>query len=198
MTTKIKCFEVPDPTVRCFDTGPDGNDGSGIFELNDNEKAFFDSIAQEQIDIAGTVADFFSQQVEQSTRDPLYDEPTERVWSQPYRIKVWVAWPQSAPVVGEHGFKFEFTGQAWIPRKTLEDANAPAPFEGDVLRFWKLPFFDDFGVARDKRLTNKGWFFDVTNSDPDGHINDTATFVGFKLDLKRRSEFGAERRILPP
>jgi hypothetical protein len=167
------------------------------FELADSEKFLFSHFADEHIQIIGTECDFFSQRVEKGTRDPLYDEPTERSFTKPFKIKAWVSWPSSTPVLGEEGFRFAFQTQGWIPRQQLEKQGAPAPFEGDVLRFWNIPYFNEFSVARDK-IKNKGMFFVITNSDSDGHVNDAATFTGFRIDMKRRSEFGEERRIVPP
>jgi hypothetical protein len=166
-------------------------DGSGELHL-------FDSVAQEHTEMAGTEIDFYALDVEKSTRDPLYDEPVTRVWRGPFRMKAWVAWAESIPVVGESGFRFNFLSSCWIPRSSLEEKRAPAPFEGDVIRFWPSPFFDKLAVARRYATSKDGYFFDITNSDDDGHVFDQAEFVGFKCDLKRRSEFGAERRILPP
>ena len=206
---KLKPLEMPGSTVRrgekLLRPIPHGlltmNTGSleNPFSLQDTEHFLFNFWAQEQVQIAGTVCEFFSQKVEKSTRDPLYDEPAKRVWSKAYRLKAWVSWASSSPVVGQEGFRLAFQTQAWIPLLELERVGAPAPFEGDVLRFWgDQPFFDETAAAGAKNIPKAGYYFDIVNADNDGHINDSPSFVGFRLDMKRRSEFGAERRISPP
>ena len=167
------------------------------FELSDTEKFLFSHFADEHIRIIGTSCDYFAQQISKATRDPLYDEPTERSWTKPFRIKAWVSWPSTTPVLGEEGFRFALQTQAWIPRAELERHDVPAPFEGDILRFWNTPFFNAVGTAGES-VKGGGLFFAVVNADSDGHINDTASFTGFRVDMKRRTEFGEERRILPP
>lgn len=170
-------------------------EGESAFTLSDSEKELFDLFAKEQVDIIGTPLDYFSQQLEQSSRDPLYDEPTQRSWAGPFKMKAWVSWASSIPVTSEEGFRFQFLAQVWVPRAEVERVGMPAPFEGDVLRFWNIPFFNDI---TDEGVAGSGYFFDVINADNDGHINDTSTFVGFRLDVKRRTEFTPERRISPP
>ena len=167
------------------------------FDIGDTERFLFSHFAHEQIQISGTPCDLFSQKIDKATRDPLYDEPTERVWSKAFKIKCWVSWASSTPVTGEEGFRLAFRTQCWIPRAEIERAGCPAPVEGDIIRFWNIPFFNETAVAGEQ-IKNAGYFFDIINADNDGHINDTASFTGFRCDLVRRSEFGAERRILPP
>ena len=167
------------------------------FRRDDNEQWLLSMYAQQQIQILGADVDFYSQCIEQSTRDPVYDEPTERVFRGPFKVRAWVSWASSSPVVGEDGIRVAFKTQCWIPRLELERVGAPAPFEGDIIRFWDTPFFNSASTAGSGD-TNSGYFFDITNADNDGHINDSPSFTGFKLDLARSTEFGAERRILPP
>lgn len=162
-----------------------------------NERFMFQHWAAEKVRGFGAELDFFHQEVDESIGDPLYGEPSDRVWSRPYKLMAWVSWASSAPVTGEEGFRLNFRGRAWIPMLELERMGAPAPFEGDVVRFWNLPFLNESGVAG-ADVPNGGYFFDITNADNDGHINDSPYFTGIVCDLVRRSEFGAERRILPP
>lgn len=166
------------------------------FSISDTERALFMHFADEHVQMISTECDFFSQQISKSVRDPLYDEPLERSFTKPFRLKAWVSWPSSTPVTGEEGFRFAFQSQAWIPVAQLEKLGAPTPFEGDILRFWNLPYWNEIAAANEK-IKGAGMFFDITNADSDGHINDQATFTGFRVDLKRRTEFGAERRIVP-
>ena len=166
------------------------------FAISDTERALFVHFADEHTQMIATDCDFFSQQVDKSTRDPLYDEPLERSFTKPFSIRAWFSWPSSTPVTGEEGFRFAFQSQAWIPILQLENVGAPTPFEGDILRVWNVPYWNELGAAGEK-IKGAGMFFDITNADTDGHINDQATFTGFRVDLKRRTEFGAERRLVP-
>ena len=162
--------------------------------LPDCEHDLFDSIAQEHVNIAGTDIDYFSHAVGKSTRDPLYDEPIKRVFEGPFRIKAYVAWPDTTPEVRMEGWRTVVNAEAWISRKEIEDGHCPTPSETDVLRIWNIPFYTDWSVDGDA-VPNAGYFFDVLNVNDDGHLFDSAQFVGFRLTLKRRTEFTPERRI---
>lgn len=172
--------------------------GESPFILGDSEKFLFHLWAKEQVDIVGTEADFFSQDVKGSKRDALYDEPTDRKWSRPYRIKLWFSWPVSSPVSGEEGFSKDFKSQVWVPVTTLVEAQAPEPKEGDVFHLWDFPFYNLDAAPDQEGIPNVGLYFDVKNVNNDGYINDSPSFVGFRCDLSRRTKFSAERRILPP
>jgi len=194
--------ECKDCKVEPFQV-PDGCDVVPACELRftDGERLLFDSVAEETTNIPGVEVEFYSQQVGRATRDPLYDEPIERVWKGPYKITVYVAWPTQTPEAREEGLLKSFDGTAWGPRITFEKANAPYPKEGDVIRFWKLPYFDKVSVLddiHDHNTPRAGLYFDVTMADDDGHLFDTEAFVGFKMTLRRSTEFTAERRITPP
>jgi hypothetical protein len=163
-----------------------------LSDIADKEKDMFDSFSQEQVKIAGTTMDLYKLNLDRSKRDPLYDEPIERVYDGPYRMKCVMDYPASIPSTGEEGFRIEWPASVWIPRKELEDADAPTPFEGDVIRVWDTPFYRSFKVPA------SGFYFDVINVDTDGHLHDTPTFVGFRVTLKRRTEMAPERKIFSP
>jgi len=190
-TRLIKPFAPISPKVAPLRPGEDA------FRLADGEIQLFDGFAQEVNGIAGIDIEFFSLSLKKSKRDPLYDEPTERVWSKPYKFRAWIAAPSQTPVVGEEGFRVHFDASAWLARKDLEDVQAPNPNEGDVIHFWNTPFFNNQAGAKET-VPKAGFYFDVIQVTPDGHLHDTPSFVGFRCLLKRRSEFGAERKISPP
>lgn len=162
--------------------------------LPDCEHDLFSSIAQEHVNIAGTDVDYFHHNVDRATRDPLYDEPLKRVYDGPFRIKAFVAWPDTSPEVRMEGWRTVVNAEAWIARKELEDQHCPAPSETDVLRLWNIPFYADWATDGDNP-PNAGYFFDVLNVNDDGHLFDSSQFMGFRLTLKRRTEFTPERRI---
>lgn len=159
--------------------------------LNDCEAKFFDKIAAELNELAGTEVNLYAMNAKTGKVDPLYGEHTERVPNGPYRVMAVVEWPQVSIRPGEPGFGLEFDSIAYIARSALETAGAPYPSAGDILEMWRTPFHDAYSRG-------KGMFFDILKSENDGHVNDTPTFVQFKLTLKRRTQFGAERRITPP
>jgi hypothetical protein len=167
-----------------------GSTPSGQF-LDDSESDFFDGITSELNQLAGSEINYYGQNLPKSTIDPLYGEPTERKIDGPWRVHAWVKWPTVSPSSEEQGFSFQFDGECTIARAELERVGAPPPFEGDIIEMWRTPFHDADSLG-------KGLFFDVVKVTNDGHINDTPSFVQFRLTLKRRTQFGAERKVSPP
>lgn len=169
------------------------------FSFSEQESCVFDSIAQEHTEATGTTMYFWHQNLEASIRDPLYDEPIERAWKGPYKIKGYVEYMEGQPQMQEQGMTVRWQGNLYIARATLEDAGAPAPLEGDVFKFWDDKFFKEHSVNSDEDALagtpSPGYYFDVINSDDTGHIFDEAHFTGFKLTVMRRTEFTAERRL---
>jgi hypothetical protein len=170
---------------------------AGEFSLDGAELHLFDSYAQEHTGTASTPIDYYVQDVDGSPRDPLYDEPTERLWKGPYALKGYAEFPNLTAEAREEGLKKDWEATVWIARKEFEDKHAPYPKEGDVIRFWKIPFFDADANLHEK-VPGGGWYFDVVLTDDDGHLFDGPEFVNFKLTVKRATEFAAERRVSPP
>lgn len=165
---------------------------TGKMSLGSNDLDLFDSIAAEQVDIAGTEIDMWHLNTDKSEIDPLYDEFIERIYDGPYTFKGFVTFPDSITSAGEEGFQVEWNCQLWVARKTLEDAAAPTPVEGNICRFWNIPFFEDY------KTSGKGYFFDLINVSDSGHVHDSPAFTGFQCILKRRSAHNPERKIFPP
>lgn len=164
------------------------------FTLCDGERFLFDCWAQEHNRIGGTQIEFWSLNIEKSKRDPLYDEPVERVWDGPFRLIGYLEYPDKVPEAREEGLRSSWASSIWIARKEFEDAHAPAPVAGDVIRVWNTPFHQSVGVDAED-VPGRGFYFDVTDADDDGHLFDNASFVGFKCDITRRTEFTPERRL---
>ena len=158
---------------------------------DDSELSLFDSYSTELPGISGDEVNYYAMNRAKTKIDPLYGEPSERGIDGPFRLNAYVQWPQFQPEAGEQGFGFEFDASCVIARATLEEANAPYPFEADILEFWRTPYHD-------AKSLGKGLFFDVIKVQNEGHIHDSPSFVNFKLFLKRRTQFGAERRVSPP
>lgn len=169
------------------------------FEFSDMESCVFDSIAKEHTEAVGTTLYYWHQNIEESIRDPLYDEPIDRAWLGPYKIKGFVEYMEGQPQMQEQGMTVRWQGALYIARASFEEAGAPAPLEGDVFKFWDDKFFTGHSVNEDKDALegtpSPGYYFDVINSDDTGHIFDQAYFVGFRLLVMRRTEFTAERRL---
>ena len=62
----------------------------------------------------------------------------------PFELQGFIEWPKSNPDVRESGLVVKWQVRAWIPRAEFESARAPLPLEGDVLRVWRTPFFDQY------------------------------------------------------
>lgn len=190
-----KCGDVTPFEVKGCD--PCDVEPAGEFSLDGSEQALFDSYAQEHVKFASTPIDFYSQDVDGSARDPLYDEPIERLWHGPFKLHGYVEFPNLAAEAREEGLKKDWDGIIWISRLEFEESRAPYPKEGDAVRYWKIPFFDADATLHEQ-VPGGGWYYDVVLTDDDGHLFDNPQFVGFKLTVKRATEFTPERRISPP
>lgn len=166
----------------------------GEFELCDGELYLHDTWAQEHVNIAGVKFELFHLDLEESVVDPVYNEPVDRIFQGSYILKGYFEFPPGVPEMTEQGSHVGWESSLWIPRKELEDKNAPIPSEDDIIRVWNTPFFQKYGVF-EQEIENSSYFFDVTVVDDDGHLFDRPSFVGFKLTLKRRTEYTPERRL---
>ena len=166
----------------------------GPFSLGERDGAMFDHFAQEHTEASGTEILFWHQNLEESLRDPLYDEPIDREWLGPYKLKAWVEYIAGSPQMTENGMTVRWSGTMWIARKTLEDAGVPAPLEGDVIKYWDNKFFTEHGVNAEEGV-HGGYYFDIINVDDHGHVHDSGHFVGLTINIMRRTEFTPERRL---
>lgn len=166
----------------------------GPFELDGRDASMFDHFAQEHVNASGTDILLWHQDLEESIRDPLYDEPIDREWLGPYKLKAWVEYIAGSPQMQEQGMTVRWQGTLWIARKELEDTGTPAPLEGDVIRYWDNKFFTEHGVNAEHGV-HGGYYFDVINVDDDGHVQDSDHFVGLTVTVLRRTEFTPERRL---
>ncbi len=161
------------------------------------EKLFFDSVANEHVRFAGTEIEFYSLDHSATNADPLYGETVEAVWKGPFRLIGHMEWPDGLPEMREEGLRTTYVVGCWVPRAEFENAHAPIPKEGDVIRVWRIPFFND-AAANNEVIPGAQYAFTVADVDDDGHLFDNPDFVGFRMDLRRNSEFAPERRVTPP
>lgn len=166
----------------------------GPFALDGRDSTMFDHFAQEHVAASGTDILLWHQDLENSIRDPLYDESIERVWQGPFKFKGYVQYMAGEPSMRDEGMTVRWQGTIWIARKELEDKKTPAPLEGDVVKFWENKFFAEHGVNAEHGVEG-GYYFDVINADDIGHVNDSDHFVGITLTVLRRTEFTPERRL---
>jgi|WetSurMetagenome_2_1015567.scaffolds.fasta_scaffold02643_6 hypothetical protein len=164
------------------------------FKIDASEGAVFDHFAQEHVSAHGTELKYWHQDLEASRRDALYDEPINRAWRGPFKLTGFVEYMEGQPGMREEGAFVRWEGRIWIARKELEDNNCPAPTEGDVIQYWDDRFFAGFAV-NDEHVPGSGYYFDVIKASDDGHVGDTGYFVGFSIQVLRRTEFTPERRL---
>jgi len=187
-----------DPTrclVQPFKADPrDVRPYAGPLRMGAKELPLFDSVAAELVRRAGTVIEYFGIDTDGSDYDPLYAEPTTRRFKGPFRLEGWVGYSNSTPDTRQEGFVNSWATSAWIARTEFERVSFPfQPGEGDIIRMWKLPFFDLAGT--DVPIPGGGYYFNVVNVSEDGHLFDQAQFVGFTFSISRNTEFTPERRI---
>jgi hypothetical protein len=185
-----------DLTDECREPNPPAFYESCTFQLCDGEKSLFQCWADEHVSIAGTKVKFFHLDIEESSRDPLYDESIERVFVGSYIFKAFITYPESTPEAREEGLHATWDAEMWVPSSQIIQSGAPVPGEGDVIQFWddSVEWYKKYGVL-EQDIPGSGYLFDVIKVDEDGHLFDQAAFVGFKCSLKRRTEFTAERRM---
>ena len=162
------------------------------FSLDGNhpgEKSLFDSFAQEHTGIIGTPMEYWIQNTAGSPFDALYGEPEPRLFKGPYLMKGFVVRPEEQPESREEGFRSFWRAEAWLARKEFEDKNIPDPHIGDIIRIWDIPYFNEQAPGE------SGFYFDIEYINNHGHMFDSPNFVGFSVQLKRRSDFVPERRI---
>lgn len=187
-------FEFATCKTTCRDVAPEGE-----LVLSASEQRLFDSVANELVSVAGTTILYFVLDLNNSKRDALYDEPVERVWKGPYVMKAHVETPNGVPEAREEGFRTTWECTVWIPREAFDGVKLPGPAEGDAIQFWDNPWWNIQEAAQgEENIPNVGMYLDVIQIDPDGILFDNPSFVGFKMTVRRKSEFTAERRIVPP
>ena len=159
-----------------------------------NEIYLADRDAQEHVRQIGTKIEYYELDTKNSIVDPLYNEPIQRKFSKAYIMYVYVSWPNPEFMVREDGVHTVYSGSIWMARREAEVVGLESPRPGDVVRFWDIPFFNN-QAANGRDIDGAGLFFDVIEVKDDGHLYDTPYFVGFKIDLRRRTEFGPERKL---
>lgn len=155
-----------------------------------DEREIFDSIASEQALLGGTNVLYYVIN-RAKHRHPLYKEPSvggDWSFEGPYELAATIDFPQPDNTTVEatdSGKRKVQEAVVWISRKEFENRGCPYPQEGSVLEFWSQK---PFGTDRQKAQ------WDIVKADPDGNIYTSETFVMYKLEVKKRSEFYAFRK----
>jgi hypothetical protein len=171
------------------------------FHLGDQDTPLFERIAREHTHIIGCDIEYWVLDVQKSKTDPVYGEPLERSWAGPYRVVGYAEYPAGTTTSDEIGTRISWVSTAWISRLAFEQQGTPVPGEGDILHItWERArqvFSGAIGGDGDVVPPGQkiGYYFDVIQVDDDGHIFDSAAYVGYRYDLKRRSEFMPERKL---
>lgn len=148
----------------------------------------WDSAAATELGAEGTPVDYYWLDLDRSEVDPLYRETIRKVHRGPFKLRAQVQWPDGTPTVDEKGESTEFTITAYMLRADFEKVQCPPPQPGDVVCFWKSPFWT-------AQSGGEGMYFIVTDADPTGMVNASQSFVGFTFSLSRTTAFDPARRI---
>jgi len=172
--------------------------GVDRLHFGDEDLPLFDSVTMERTAASGTELDFYFRDVFGSVKSQYGDET--KVWRGPYKLMADVKWPEKAPEATEQGGKATWEAKVWVPRANYDKLRLQAPKVGDIVRVWRMPYYQSFGqsdLTTENAPARGGYFFTVDKVSDKGHIADTGTFVGFELTVKRDSEFTPERIIAP-
>ena len=147
----------------------------------ERDRAYFQRLEKERYGLTGPEATYFSL-LRGRNVDPLYNEP--RGWEfEEFCLQVVIEYEEKdnrSPSIREEGLEVEYDAQVSIAK--LEwDENAPIgrrPKEGDVIFVQKE-------------------YFDVVKDGSAGNVVNTADFVGYRLELRKRIRFDAKRKVAP-
>lgn len=162
-----------------------GDPSSPLYQDID-ETPYFDGLAKEEAERFGTVVKLILFDKEASTIDPIYDEPTKTVVRTAMIPAVVVEpIPTDTYEAREEGGKLEKDSAIHFARAHLEET---PDSNGVPLGISDVPEGNIVEVF--------GFQWDVVQSQKDGFLGNARKFVRVVCQLKRRSEFFAERRQL--
>ena len=159
---------------------------------HDRDARFFHNVAEEVVDLFG-IDDCalyrWYQADNQTNRDPLYDEPTCGTTRRyvKYLVKAMFYNLQDTTHQSELGIWHEDEADGYISVMHLVGAGVPRDSkeehvaEGDVLGLHT----HSFGTI----------YFDIVNSTRSGFINDSGSWTGYDLKLRRTTVFDPERNV---
>jgi hypothetical protein len=173
------------------------------------EQALFDCWAKESTDIASIPIDYFpldksrpaaALALDQNAahRDPaaLYGEPHFPPQNRgPYQLRGIVKVDSKSWDSLDEGSKLEFRMGVEIARAEFERVGLDAPREGDLFRFWTLPFYTKWGQPFRESPPRGGFYFETINVEGTGYPFGGPQFVMFKISLRRDTMYAPERKL---
>lgn len=180
----VQCMTVPNAKIECS--------CDATFRLN--ERFLFDAVAMEHPSATATEVEFYPLNKAKSSADPLYGEMISHGWDGPFKIKGIVTEVIVAPEARDVGTREMRTPKVWIARRELELVGARNPHLGDIIRIWKLPYWDRVNTKTPPDPID-GFFFNIQTIQEAGFLFDSGYFVGFDCGLTRATEFVPERRV---
>lgn len=179
---------------------------------DDSELALHESITEEYTQLTGTRIKLYSVRLGGSL-DPVWDEPSklyghDPLWGEdnqpiapstanapekkewafngPWEFYGFIEFEEAERLATTivDSIRDEWEAACWIPRKSLDDIQAPYPKKGDVLH-----------AVEWKSKTGDAVYFDVVSAKLEGALADTQSYVQFILELKRREVFDPKRRV---
>ena len=163
--------------------------------LTDCERALFDCITNEHVNIVGTTVAYYVQNHAQSIVDPVYNEPVKRAWLGPYLLKGFVTLEKTTGIAME-GESSTFDGELFLPRVECERVNLRAPGESDIVRIWDTPFMNTDFAVDGFDIPGAGLYFAITDVAEEGWLFDNPSFIGFKCTLRRTTQQTPERKLV--
>lgn len=174
----------------------------------DEDAVYIRSLEEERIELVGPTCEYYSLNRGKNV-DPLYGEPTndpryygssplgsDSVSSEAWNFYPSIDDPKQFPIEIEYmeadnrtptaraeGFVYEYDAIIGISRNHWEDAwedtviDGRAPKEGDIIYVF-------------------GEWWDVTKAGKSGYILDSTEYVGFKLELKKRTQYTPDRKVM--
>lgn len=160
----------------------------------DRDRELLDCWAKEYSEHELIDLNYFSLDLQGSVRDPIHDEVEWR-WKGPYIVKGAITKPTSQAITEERGITGEYATDVKITRVDAESVGLPRPKVGDIILFWDIPFYQDFGSLNSRQIRNASYYFDIQQVNTEGHMGLGPEFTAFALECLRKTEFTPERKI---
>ena len=144
--------------------------------INDCDQCWFDHVAQEVNQLAGTTARIFQFEESESEFDDIYDEEVTTVYKKDDQGNVGILCPvffkapDKSSLMGEEGFRTDRVTTLEVAAKDLRDRDLRPLRAGDIILVWDM-------------------YLDVTEEyREDGVINDSPVTSVRKFDVVRRTK----------
>ena len=143
----------------------------------EQDAAYARRIEAERNRLTGPTATYY-QLLRGRNVDPLYNEPVTWEFTK-FEVVVSVEWEERDNrefEAEEEGSHAEVDAIARVARNAWEKVSTTRPKEGDVIYFHER-------------------YWDVIKANEGSRMLDTSNFVGYQMELRKRSRFDPERRV---